>query len=221
MNTMLKTFIFLLIFVSFYSIADAQIGIFEQSTDVGKVKIKGDAVFEKQSGQYHLKGSGKNMWDKQDEFHFLYRFVKEDFTLNSAMSWVGKGVALHRKAGLMIRESLDTGSRYVSIAVHGDGLVSMQYRLEKDSVTKEIRAQSNFLSLLELNRNGDTITIYATDSIQAYSKIGSIVMNFQGKEVYVGLFVCSHESKVLEEVIFDKTSLRLPSDFEIQSNKPK
>ena len=34
----------------------------------------------------------------------------------------------HRKAVLMIRQSLDAGSVYADVALHGVGLTSLQYR---------------------------------------------------------------------------------------------
>ncbi len=34
----------------------------------------------------------------------------------------------HRKAGWMIRQSLDADSPYVDAVIHGDGLASLQYR---------------------------------------------------------------------------------------------
>jgi hypothetical protein len=38
----------------------------------------------------------------------------------------------HRKAALMIRQSLDPGAAYADVALHGDGLTSLQSRATAD-----------------------------------------------------------------------------------------
>lgn len=194
--------------------SQSTIGIFDQSTDIGKVKLKGSAVYNHVTGQYDLTGAGYNMWEDSDQFHFLYKKVSGDFALYTSIKWITKGVAAHRKAGLIIRESLDPGSPYVSAAFHGDGLVAMQFRLDKDSSTKEIRASSGFLTVLQLERTGDSIIMYACDTAHPLQKTGRIIMKFKQSDLYVGLFVCSHDVDVLEEAAFINTRL----SFTAQAN---
>jgi Tol biopolymer transport system component len=191
--------------------AQSTLGIFAQSSDIGNVKFKGSGIYDPVSARYILKGSGLNMWFGNDEFHFLWKKINGDFILYSWLEWIGKGVALHRKAGLIIRESLDAGSPYISAAFHGDGLMSMQFRLEKDSETKEIQASSKFLPVLQLERKGDSIIMYASEKNSPLKKIGEISMKFKQDEVYTGLFICSHDTNVTEEVIFMNTRLTFPA----------
>ena len=40
----------------------------------------------------------------------------------------------------MIRQSLDADSAYVDVALHGDGLTSLQFREAKGAATHEVQA---------------------------------------------------------------------------------
>ena len=191
--------------------SQSSLGIFDESTDIGKVKLKGSSVYDPVKDQYNLTGAGRNLWDGSDEFQFLYKKVSGDFALYTSVKWITQGGAQHRKSGLIIRESLDPGSPYVSAAFHGDGLVAMQFRYEKDSTTKEIRASSGFLSVLQLERKGDSIIMYASDTANPLQKTGQIVMKFKQEEVYLGLFVCLHDVDVMEKAAFNNTRLSFPA----------
>lgn len=50
---------------------EEKMGDFEGHTDIGLVKIKGDAEFNPDAKQYTITGSGENMWAGEDAFHFL------------------------------------------------------------------------------------------------------------------------------------------------------
>ena len=54
--------------------------------------------------------------------------------------FIGTGAVAHRKAALMIRQSLKPDSAYADAALHGDGLTSLQYRPAAAAATLEIEA---------------------------------------------------------------------------------
>ena len=181
--------------------------LFQGSCDVGNLKHKGSYELVKETVSFHLKGSGKNMWFTNDEFFIVWRKVKGNFKLNSTIEWIGKGVEPHRKAGLIIRENLEPGSKYISIANHGDGLISMQYRPSKDSTTKEIKTVLTALSLLQMEKIDNKITTRGAIKGNPLIEVGTLEMNFDSEEFYVGLFVCAHNPDVIEEAVFSNTTL--------------
>lgn len=187
--------------------------IFNKSYDVGNVILAGSTQYDSSTEIYTIKGSGTNMWFGEDEFHFAWRKMKGNLILNSQIEFIGDGIDPHRKAGLIIRKSLETGSPYVSAAYHGDGLVSMQYRLEKDSSTQEFRASSYHMTTLQLIKKGDTLQIQAAKPDSNLQPIGKITIDFsEDQEFYVGLFVCSHNPDVMEEARFLNTRLSIPAN---------
>lgn len=164
MNPIKLIFSSLLIFILVaYTMNSKEIdkGIFKNSDDVGNVQYAGSTSYDPNTEIYTLRGSGTNMWFGKDEFHFAWLKMKGNAILNTQVEFNGDGVDPHRKAGLIIRESLKTGSPYVSAAYHGDGLVSMQYRLKKDSTTLEFKAKEYYLPILQLVVHDNVIHVQA------------------------------------------------------------
>src|SRR5262249_61662980 len=82
-----------------------------------------------------ITGSGHNIWNKDDAFQFAARKVSGDLVFRMDVEWVGEGKAKHRKACAMVRQSLDADAAYADVAVHGDGLIALQYRKTKGGLT--------------------------------------------------------------------------------------
>jgi hypothetical protein len=106
------------------------------------------------SGAYVVSGGGENMWFTNDAFHFVWKRVSGDFDLQAAIQWRDSGGNAHRKACLMIRQSLDADSPYVDVAVHGDGLTSLQFRDVPGGLTHEIQANASRPSVVGIGRQG-------------------------------------------------------------------
>ncbi len=187
------------------------LGIFTSTTDIGQMKFPGASFYDSSSGQYRLKGAGSNMWFGEDEFHFLWKRMSGDFVLDTQMEWVGEGVNPHRKGGLIIRENLESGSRYVDAAFHGAGLMSMQYRLEPDSATLQFASPDSFLSILRLEKTGNAFRMLGAKPGHPFQIVGEITVSFDSTDCYAGLFVCSHDSDVVEEAVFSNTRLTIPA----------
>ncbi len=75
-------------------------------------------------------------------------------TFAADVAFLGKGKDPHRKACLMIRQSLDPDSPYVDAAVHGDGLTSLQFRDEAGANTHEVQANTTRPIRVQLDSAG-------------------------------------------------------------------
>src|SRR6185369_4531515 len=114
------------------------IGIFEGQTEVGTILHPGEATFDNQKGVYTVAGSGENIWIGPDAFHFVWKKVTGDFALSANVAVASSKGNPHRKAVLMVRQSLDADSVYADIALHGEGLMSLQFRDERGGPTREV-----------------------------------------------------------------------------------
>jgi tricorn protease-like protein len=120
---------------------------------------------------------------------------------------VGAGVNEHRKAVLMIRQTLDADSVYADLAVHGSGLTALQYREAKGAITQEIQSNISAPKRVRLVRRGDYVYMaIAADDGQPKVAGGWMRIPLQG-DVYVGLGVCSHDSAVVEKAVFSNVTL--------------
>ncbi len=186
-----------------------KLGIFDTSSDVGKVKHTGKVVYDSQKQQYAVEGSGTNIWFGTDEFHYLWKKLKGDFILTAQVEFVGKGVDAHRKIGWMIRESLDNNASHVSAVIHGDGLTSLQYRAGDGIDMQEQKINAQGPNIVQLIRKGNIYTMSVAHLGETF--ISKQVANCSlSDEVYAGLFVCSHNPDVIEKAIFKNVRIEIP-----------
>lgn len=186
------------------------IGIFEGQLDVGANTKPGSGAYLPGSRQYIISGAGYNIWFDHDEFHYVYKKIKGDFILYTRAEFVGwNGVEEHRKVGWMVRKSLDGNSAQVNAVEHGDGLTSLQFRRTAGATTEEIRAKITHANIIQLERKGNTYTM-------RMAKYGEPFVTEQvtdldlGEEVYVGLFVGSHNPDVAETGVFRDVKITVP-----------
>src|SRR5271166_4506433 len=117
-----------------------QLGLFEGHQDVGTVLHAGAVLYDSTRNTYTVAGSGENMWFGIDDFHFVWKKVSGDVALTADIAFLGTGGNPHRKAVLMIRQTLDGSSPAVDVAVHGSGLTSLQFRNPAGENTHEVES---------------------------------------------------------------------------------
>ena len=205
-----KLIIFLILFSSSVVVsAQGSLGTFTDLSDVGNPLHPGRATYDAGKQEYTIEGAGTNMWTSRDEFHFVWRRLKGNFILNTQAAFVGKGVEPHRKLGWIVRASLDPDSPHAVAVVHGDGLTSLQFRRTKGAGTEEVVAKVRGADVLQLERHGNTYKMSA-------ARFGDVLTSEEvsldlGDEVYVGLFVCSHNKDVTEKAVFSNVRITVPA----------
>src|SRR4029077_8438043 len=108
---------------------------------------------------YFVTGGGKNMWGQEDAFHFVWKRMSGDVALTASIRWPNPGKEPHRKACLIVRQSLDADSAYVDAALHGDGLTSLQYREIQGASTREIQANFSAPKRLRIEKRGQYVSM--------------------------------------------------------------
>ncbi|MFZ0593014.1 MAG: hypothetical protein WAM39_21330 [Bryobacteraceae bacterium] len=184
----------------------SRLGLFQKHTDVGITPKKGNAKFDGKDDRYTVTGGGANMWLKTDAFEYVYRRISGDATLTADLEFVGKGVEQHRKGALMFRQNLEPDSAYADVALHGDGLTSLQYRPTAGADTLEIRSEVKAPTRIRIERRGNQFTMAVGNPGEELKPAGPVTVTMQDP-VYIGLAVCSHNANVLETVIFSNVKL--------------
>lgn len=198
--------------------AQRPIGVFDGQTDVGHVRHAGSASYDASPQAYRVAGSGQNMWGDHDDFHFVWRRMTGNFILSTRARFMGAGANPHRKLGWMIRSSLATGSPHVSAVVHGNGLASLQFRRTAGAATEEIKSRDSLpespdaviqlerrdgVYLMSVAANGDTLTTHELTGAPLPDT------------VYVGLFVCAHDSSAVARAEFTNVRLTIPAPADL------
>jgi TolB protein len=190
----------------------APTGLFENHADVGSVLHPGTLEYDPVQGTYTVSGSGENMWYTADAFHFVWKKVTGDVSLAADISFLGRGGNEHRKAVLMVRQSLDADSAYADVALHGNGLTSLQYRDEKGAATHEIQTheiQANIAGSgrLRIEKRGNFVYLSLGDGGKELHYSGAAMRVALQGTYYVGIGVCSHDKDAVEKAVFANVDL--------------
>jgi len=172
--------------------------------DVGTVLHAGSAAYDPATRTYTLTGSGENVWGTADAFQFAWTTLEGDVAIEADVAFVGAGKNPHRKAMLMIRQSLEPDAAYVDAAVHGDGLTSIQFRADKGGQTQEVQSNVAGPLRVRIERQGDYARLYVAEAGQPLRFSGGAArVAFSGR-LYVGLGVCSHDKDDVVKATFSK-----------------
>ena len=198
------------------SLLSAQpVGMFDDHSDVGKVLHAGSVEFDAAKRTYTISGSGENMWAAADGFHYVWKKVSGDTSITADILFPSKAGNAHKKAVLMIRQSLDTDAAYVDAAVHNDGLTSLQSRDEKGGLTHEVGQANASAKRVRLEKRGDYFYLFLAKEGEDLHLAGGSMRLTLKEPFYVGIGVCSHDKDVVEKAEFSNVSLNTP----VKSNK--
>jgi len=187
------------------------IGLFEKHQDVGTVLHIGAVEYDASKQTYTVAGSGENMWLSNDDFQFVWKKVSGDVTLTADISFIGSGGNPHRKAVLMLRQSLDADSVYADVALHGVGLTSLQFRDEKGATTHEVQASITAPKRLRIEKRGDYFYMFLAGEGEQFRMAGGSPRIPLGGSFYVGIGVCAHDKDVVEKAVFSNVGLQAES----------
>jgi hypothetical protein len=186
---------------------DSAVGAFESHRDVGKVLHPGSVEYDATKRSYTIAGSGENMWLGNDAFHFVWKKMSADVTLSADISFLGSGGNAHRKAVLMVRQSLDADSVYADVALHGNGLTALQFRDEKGGITQEVQSQISAPGRVRIEKHGAYFTMWLSGP-NGELEMGGGSPKIELKEpFYAGIGVCSHDKDVVERAVFSNVEI--------------
>ena len=175
--------------------------------DVGGVGLAGDATLE--AGVFNMTGGGADIWDYADGFHFVHQ------------SWTGDGEIIAHvnslsntdpwaKAGVMFRQSLDTGSAHAFMCVTPGSGSAFQRRPVLNSFS--LHTPGAFVTApywVRLVRVGDQFTGYISADGVTWTLVGTDVVPMSAT-LYVGLAVTAHNNTLLSAASIGNVTVRRP-----------
>jgi hypothetical protein len=205
--------VLLTIFISVAGLFGAPIGIFEGATEIGAPSKRGAANFDSTAGRYTIAGGGSNMWFAADAFYFVWKKVSGDHSLAADIQFPKSGGDPHRKAVLVVRQTLEPDSAYADAALHGDGLTSLQYRETKGTRTFEIQANVTGPKRLRIEKRGNYVSMSIAGAGEELRPAGGTLRLQLQEPYYIGVGVCAHNDANLETAVFSNVELKPEQKF--------
>ena len=175
------------------------------STDVGSVGVPGTVSFE--AGQYAVSGSGADIWNAHDEYHFAHREVSGDGVITARLT-SQENTDPWAKAGVMIRESLASDAAHAMVVGTPESGARLQHRAEAGSESEDMGLDDSAESpvWLRLEREGSLLTGMISYDGQTWESEHSVTIDLP-ETVVVGLAVTSHDNTALSTATFEDVSL--------------
>lgn len=186
------------------------LGQFDGQTDIGSVNLPGSCYFDPGRQAYTIAGAGANIWGDRDDFHFVWKRMTGNFIGITRVCFINSRGDPHRKFGWMMRTNLEPGSPHACASIHGDGLLSAQFRRMPGGLTEEVQASLKGADVIQLERKGFTYSMSVARYGEPFSVVHIDGIDL-GEDVYVGLFVCSHADDVIEQAEFQDVRIVVPA----------
>jgi Tol biopolymer transport system component len=199
-----------LLFICTTLLSQSSTGSFSGFVHIGNPEQKGKVDFNGETETYTLEGASGNMWFDRDDFHFLYKKLKGNFILHARVEFIGEGTEPHRKVGWMIRHSLESNSPHINAVVHGDGLTSLQFRKTPGGMTEEVKSAASAPNIIQLERKGNTYIMSVARHGEPFTTTTFTDLSL-GDDVYVGLFLCSHNEAATEKALVRNVRITIPA----------
>jgi N-acetylneuraminic acid mutarotase len=177
--------------------------------DIGDVGLVGSAAEAR--NVYTVRGSGADIFDTRDAFHFVYQPLKGDGEIAARVTSVGNTDAW-AKGGVMIRESLSPHAAHAMIVRTPSQGSSFQSRSSTAGMTTFTSPADPSSQWVRLVRTGDTFTGYRSANGHDWIQSGSATIPMTGT-VEVGLVVTAHNKSLLNTSTFDHVTASVRSPF--------
>jgi hypothetical protein len=180
----------------------AQPGIFEGHGDVGAVLRPGSVEYDSVRKTYRVTASGENIWGTADGFQFVWKKVSGDVSVTAEVAFTTAAGEPHKKAVLMVRQSLDADAAYADAAVHASGLASLQSREEKGAATHEVQANLSAPKRVRITKAGEYFYMSVAAEGEELRLAGGSMKLALKDPFYVGIGLSAHNKDATETATF-------------------
>jgi hypothetical protein len=157
-------------------------------------------------GSFTVTGAGADIWGTADAFRFAYMPLTGDGWVVADVTSV-QYITSWTKAGVMMRETLDPGSRHAFMLVSAGKGLAFQRRVNSNNVSTSTPGGSGAPPrYVRLRRSGNTFTSAFSVDGANWTTVGSETIAMPST-IYVGLAVSSHVAGTLATAKFTATAV--------------
>jgi hypothetical protein len=180
--------------------------------NIGDIGVMGGAAYS--GGIFTIAGGGPDIWNVLDGFYYVYQLLDGDGEITARVISL-EDTGPWNKAGVMIRETLDAGSRNVtwSMESHLDTAltapgIALHHRLEPGDTSSAVGSLPDIVPpyWIRLTRTGNVVESYSSPDGVNWELFVSDTIQLQNS-VYIGIAVSSHNVERLCTAEFDNVSI--------------
>ncbi|HEX3703078.1 MAG TPA: phospholipase D-like domain-containing protein [Vicinamibacterales bacterium] len=172
--------------------------------DIGAVPIAGSAQYA--NGTFTVTASGADIWGTADAFNYVYQPLSGDGQIVARVASVQNANAWS-KSGVMIRETLDAGSKHALMLVSSAKGVAFQRRETTNGAS--VSTGGSFSApprWVRMQRTGDTLTASESADGTNWTVVGTDTIPM-ATNVFVGLATTSHTTTATTTAAVDSVTL--------------
>jgi hypothetical protein len=184
-----------------------------RNQDVGAPGLAGSTVYA--NGAFTVRGSGSDIWNTSDQFHFVYQKIEGDIEITARVaSQQNTDPTGWAKSGVMIRETLSGNSKHAMMIVSPQHGAEFQWRSTAGSQTDGYPTGDTTQApcWLRIVRRGDSLRGYKSADGLHWELMRTVTVTM-GSVVHVGLVVTAHNNQALNTSVFDSVSVRWSDDY--------
>ena len=157
------------------------------------------------SGTFSVCGSGSDIWGSCDTFQYACQPASGDCCIVARVTSV-QGTDPWAKAGVMIRESLNSNATHCSAFITPGNGVAEQYRSSTGGSSVNVNNTGYSAPYwVKAVRSGNTFSTYCSSNGSSWTLVGSQTITM-GANVYIGLAVTSHNDGTVCAATFDNVT---------------
>ena len=180
-------------------------GSLSQATqqDIGTVGAAGSGTYDALANKFTVTGSGADIWNTTDAFHYVYQTITGDGEIIARVSSL-TNTDPWTKAGVMIRNTLAANSTHAFMAITPSNGAAFQLRATAGGASTNANGLPGPAPYwVRLRRVGNSFTGYKSADGITWTQVGVPTTITMGSVVYVGLALTSHHDGLLATGVFD------------------
>jgi beta-glucanase (GH16 family) len=175
------------------------------TADIGTVGTTGSASYL--NGTFTVNGSGADIWDTADAFRFVYQTLSGDGEIIANVNSIVNTNAW-AKAGVMIRESLNSNSTHAMTVITPSNGIAFQSRSTTGGTSANTSVSGQTVpKWVKIKRAGNIFSSYYSSDGSTWAQIGASSTISMSSSIYVGMCVTSHSNGTLCKASFSNVQV--------------
>lgn len=170
--------------------------------DLGAPALTGAAHYDAASSTWTVSGSGADIWNTSDQFHYVYQAASGDFAITARVTSQTNSNTW-AKAGVMMRDGTAANAAFAAVFVRPDNQVAFQWRRSAGASAQGTTVVGGSgTKYLKLERTAGMFTGYYSSDGISWTPAISPTYVYMPNAVTAGLAVTSHDNALFCNATF-------------------